>query len=66
MTEVLAQLPWTLAAGLAVMLLAAVGLRRWGGSRAALAGAVIAWLAFGLAVVWAGTSVYEAVRLLGR
>lgn len=66
MTDVLPYLPWGLAFGLLVLVLVALGLRRWGGRRGMVAGAVLAWLACGLAALWAGSSLLEAITLLGQ
>lgn len=64
--EILGYLPWGFASGLLAMALLALGLRRWGGKRGMFAGGVLAWVACGLAALWAGSSLFEAITLLGH
>ena len=63
MMDVLPHLPWHLAAGLAVLVLVGLALRRRGG-KAAVAGAIAIWLAFALAAAWVVSSLRAALVLL--
>lgn len=63
MMEALAQASWGMAAVVAALVLGGLALRRWGGARGPAAGMALVWAALGLAALWAGLSVVEALRL---
>lgn len=63
MMDALAQASWGMAALVAALVLAGLALRRWGGARGPAAGMALILAALGVAAVWAGLSVADALRL---